>query len=150
MSSSQRRSEAQARPSLLAAVTAECVGTYVLVFFGTGAVAALTLNGIPGAAPDLLRIAFAFGLAVLVVIYGLGHVSGAHLNPAVTVALAVVRKFPFVAVPAYIGAQLAGAVLASLTVWALFGKPRARHRCSWAPRRRATGSRPARPCSRRS
>lgn len=66
-------------------------------------------------------VALAFGFAVLIAVYAFGHVSGAHINPTVTVALATVRKFTWRAVSAYMIAQLAGAILASLAIWALFG-----------------------------
>jgi MIP family channel proteins len=70
---------------------------------------------------DDTAISLAFALAVLVAVYVTGNVSGAHLNPAVTIALAAVRKFPWSAVPGYVIAQLAGAILAALTNWAFFG-----------------------------
>ena len=111
---------ARASSSLLSASLAELVGTFLLVFAGTGTVVAVVLAA-PEAPPNVTAIALAFGFAVLVVVYAFGHVSGAHINPAVTIALAVVRKFPWAAVPIYVGAQLAGAILASLAVWALFG-----------------------------
>lgn len=103
-----------------AAVLGEVVGTWLLIFIGTGTVVALT--GVAGRGdPDLLAIALAWGFAVLVVVYAFGHVSGAHVNPSVTIALAVTRKFPWTAVPAYLAAQFVGAVLGSLTVLAIFG-----------------------------
>jgi len=112
---SRRREDAgTARTGLAGALTGELVGTFILVFFGTGTVVATR-------GEDLVAIALAFGFAVLVVIYAVGHASGAHINPAVTVALAAIGKFPLRAVPLYVAAQLAGAVLASLAVLALFG-----------------------------
>lgn len=77
----------------------------------------------PDSPPDVAAISLAFGFAVVAVVYAFGHVSGAHINPAVTVGLAAARKFPLSAVPVYIAAQFVGAILASLTVWALFGAP---------------------------
>lgn len=68
-----------------------------------------------------IAVGLAFGFAVLIAVYAFGHVSGAHINPTVTVGLAVVRKFPWRAVPAYVLAQFAGAILASLALWLLFG-----------------------------
>jgi MIP family channel proteins len=103
-----------------AAVLGEIVGTWLLIFIGTGAVVALTQAAGEGE-PDLLAIALAWGFAVLVIVYAFGHVSGAHVNPAVTIALAVARKFPWSAVPFYLLAQLAGAILGSLTVLLIFG-----------------------------
>jgi MIP family channel proteins len=101
---------------------AELIGTYLLVLAGTSvAVAALLDQPIAGGTADSLAIALAFGLALVALVNALGHVSGAHLNPAVTVALAATGKFPLRYVPAYLAAQLLGAVLASLTVWLTYG-----------------------------
>lgn len=108
--------------TIVGAALAELVGTYMLVFFGTATVAGVLLAA-PDSPPDVTAISLAFGFAVLVVVYAFGHVSGAHVNPAVTLGLAAARKFPLSAVPAYIAAQFVGAILASLTVWALFGAP---------------------------
>jgi MIP family channel proteins len=103
---------------------AELIGTYFLVLAGT-AVAVAAILGLPiaGAEPDSLAVALAFGLALAALVNALGHVSGCHLNPAVTLALAATGAFPWRYVPAYLGAQLAGAVLASLTLWATYGDP---------------------------
>lgn len=114
---------------LAGAVVAEVIGTYIFVFFGTAAVVAVGTtalqSGIPEVGPalalfGLAAIGLAFGFAILVVVYAFGHVSGAHVNPAVTLALAATRKFPWTAVPAYVAAQFAGALLAALTVFAVF------------------------------
>jgi len=96
------------------ALAGELAGTYILVLFGTGTV--VSTKG-----EDLVAIALAFGFAVVAVIYAIGHASGAHINPAVTVALTVIGKFPARWAAPYMAAQAAGAVLASLTVLALFG-----------------------------
>jgi MIP family channel proteins len=116
----------EARPrfggTMLGAVTAEVIGTFVLVFVGAGTVVGVTLAA-PDAPANVTAIAVAFGLAVLVVVYAFGHVSGAHINPTVTIGLAAVRRFPWRAVPVYLVAQFVGAILAALTVWALFGDP---------------------------
>lgn len=108
---------------LAAAAVAEAVGTYILVFFGTGTVVAFLtpLGREPPLSLDALAVALAFGFAVVLAVYAFGHVSGTHINPAVTLALAAVRRFAWSAVPLYIAAQFAGAILASLTLWALFG-----------------------------
>ena len=96
---------------------AEVLGTFMLVFFGTGAVVTnTTTNG----AVTLLGIALAFGLIVMVVIYILGDVSGAHLNPAVTVGLLAARRVPVSTAVPYIICQIVGALLASLLMHVLF------------------------------
>lgn len=101
---------------------AELVGTFILVFTGIAvAVAALLERPTAGGAYDSLAVALAFGLALAAVVAAIGHVSGAHVNPAVTIALAATKKLPWKFVPAFILAQLAGAVLAALTTWAVFG-----------------------------
>lgn len=97
---------------------AEAVGTFGLVFAGTGAI---VVDAETGGAIGHLGIGLTFGLIVMVMIYATGHISGAHINPAVTLAFAATRHFPLRAVPVYIAAQLAGAVLASLSLRAMFG-----------------------------
>jgi MIP family channel proteins len=103
------------------ALAAEVLGTYLLVFIGTATVLA-TRSLTDGVALDATAVSLAFGFAVLVAVYSLGHISGAHINPSVTIALAVVRRFPWAAVPGYVIAQFAGAILAALTTWVLFGE----------------------------
>jgi glycerol uptake facilitator protein len=101
---------------------AEFIGTALLVLFGAGSVVAALLVG--GGAldyPALGMVALTFGLIIAIVIYAFGTTSGAHINPAVTVSLAVVRRFPWREVPAYVAAQLAGAVLGGLLIVAMFG-----------------------------
>jgi glycerol uptake facilitator protein len=103
---------------------AETLGTALLVLVGPGSVVAtLTLAGdsqpaVTGA--DLLGISFAFGLIITALVYGLGKVSGCHINPAVTFALAVTKRFPWREVPTYWGSQVVGAVLGALAIWAVF------------------------------
>ena len=110
--------------SLPQRAVAEVVGTALLVLVGPGSVVAtLVLAGgkepaIAGA--DLLGIAFAFGLVIVALVYALGKVSGCHINPAVTFALAATKRFPWREVPAYWGAQCVGAVLGALGIWAAF------------------------------
>jgi glycerol uptake facilitator protein len=110
--------------SLPQRVLAETLGTGLLVLVGPGSVVAtLTLAGdstpaITGA--DLLGISFAFGLIIAALVYALGKVSGCHINPAVTFALALTKRFPWREVPAYWGAQVVGAVLGALAIWAVF------------------------------
>lgn len=98
-------------------LVAEVFGTYALVFAGTGAI---VINEVTRGAITHPGIALTFGLIVLAMIYALGDVSGAHFNPAVTAAFAAAGRFPWREVPAYVGAQLAGALLASGTLRALF------------------------------
>jgi glycerol uptake facilitator protein len=103
---------------------AEVLGTALLVLVGPGSVVAtLVLAGdstpaITGA--DLLGISFAFGLIITALVYALGKVSGCHINPAVTFALAATKRFPWREVPTYWAAQVAGAVLGALGIWAVF------------------------------
>jgi glycerol uptake facilitator protein len=105
---------------------AETLGTALLVLVGPGSVVAtLALAGdstpaVTGA--DLLGISFAFGLIITVLVYALGKVSGCHINPAVTFALATSKRFPWREVPAYWGAQVLGAVLGALAIWAVFAQ----------------------------
>jgi aquaporin NIP len=96
---------------------AEMTGTFALVFAGTGAI---IIDGVSGGAITHPGIALTFGLIVAAMIYTFGDVSGAHLNPAVTTAFAVAGRFPWRDVPAYIGAQVAGAFIASLVLRGLF------------------------------
>ena len=97
---------------------AELVGAFGLVFAGTGAI---VINAESGGAIGHVGIGLTFGLIIMVMIYATGHISGAHFNPAVTVAFAAARHFPLPHVPVYIAAQLIGAVLASLLLRGMFG-----------------------------
>jgi glycerol uptake facilitator protein len=105
-------------------LAAETIGTALLVLVGPGSVVAtLILAGdskpaITGA--DLLGISFAFGLIIAALVYAIGKVSGCHINPAVTCALAVTKRFPWRDVPAYVGAQVVGAVIGAFAIWAVF------------------------------
>jgi len=114
---------------------AEFVGTWALVLVGPGAAAvtlllaegtqkATTFNigiGALGGLGDWLAIGLAFGFVIAAVIYSIGHISGAHINPAVTIALASTGRFPRSQVIQYVIAQLAGAALGSLTLLAMLG-----------------------------
>ena len=103
---------------------AEVLGTALLVLVGPGSVVAtLVLAGdtkpaISGA--DLLGISFAFGLIIAALVYALGKVSGCHINPAVTFALAATKRFPWREVPVYMGSQVVGAVVGAFAIWAVF------------------------------
>lgn len=108
--------------SLSRRALAELLGTTLLVFFGPGAVVAALAQG-EGVLDyaGLGIIALSFGLVVALVIYTLGTTSGAHINPAVTVSLAVTGRFRWAEVPAYLGAQVVGAVLGALLIVAVAG-----------------------------
>src|ERR1700755_1402407 len=92
---------------------AEVLGTALLVFIGVGSVpATLIVNGkAPFTMADLGMISLAFGTIVVATVYALGHIGGNHINPAVTLGLAVSGKFPWSQVPGYIAAQVVGAVV---------------------------------------
>jgi glycerol uptake facilitator protein len=104
-------------------LVAEFFGTAFLVFIGVGAVpATLIVNGdSPFTMADLGVISLAFGTVVVATVYALGHVGGNHINPAVTVGLAVTGKFPWAEVPAYIAAQVAGAIAGAGAILAVLG-----------------------------
>ena len=111
-------------PSIRQKLAAEFIGTAFLVFIGVGSVpATLIVNGnAPFTMADLGMISFAFALVVIAAVYALGHVSGCHINPAVTVGLASTGKFPWRQVPSYIAAQVAGAILGALAIITVLGK----------------------------
>jgi MIP family channel proteins len=118
---------------LVGAAIAELVGTFILVFGGTAvAVAAILARPTAGPAYDSLAVALAFGLALAAVVAAVGHVSGAHVNPAVTLGMAATGKFPWNYAPIYIAAQLVGAVLAALATWLTFGGAGARSEANLA------------------
>jgi MIP family channel proteins len=118
---------------ILGAAIAELVGTFILVFGGTAvAVGAILARPTAGGAYGSLAIALAFGLALVAVVAALGHVSGAHVNPAVTLGMAATGKFPWKYAPHYVVAQLVGAVLAALATWLTFGGAGARSEASLA------------------
>ncbi|KAK9049091.1 hypothetical protein SSX86_007135 [Deinandra increscens subsp. villosa] len=97
-------------------VFAEAVGTYFLIFVGCGTFVVNKKYGsitFPG-------MCVAWGLIIMVMVYAVGHISGAHLNPAVTITFAIFRQFPYTQVPSYIAAQLLGSIFASGTICLLF------------------------------
>lgn len=98
-------------------LAAEILGTFALVFAGTGAI---IINEVSGGVVTHVGIALTFGLIVLAMIYALGDVSGAHLNPAVTLGFFAARRFEGRWVAPYIVSQCAGALLASLTLRLMF------------------------------
>lgn len=103
--------------SLLRRAGAEAIGTYALVTAGCGAI----MVNAQTQALGHVGIALTFGLIILVMIAAIGHISGAHFNPAVTIAFAITRHFPWRDVLYYIGGQLVGAVLGAITLRLLIG-----------------------------
>src|SRR5256714_9375707 len=110
-------------PDLGRRLVAEAIGTALLVVFGAGAVvAALRLGNGKLDYAGLGIVAISFALVIAIVIYAFGSTSGAHINPAVTISLAVVRRFPWVETVPYIAAQLVGALGGGLLIVAIFGE----------------------------
>ena len=103
---------------MLRKYAAEFFGTFALVFAGTGAI---VINAVSSGAVSHVGIGLTFGLVVMAMIYAVGEVSGAHLNPAVTIGFCLARRFPPSAVLPYIISQSAGALFASLILRLLFG-----------------------------
>jgi len=105
---------------------AEALGTGFLVFIGAGSIPATLILGNAGKVPfsmaDLGMISFAFMLVIVGMVYALGHISGCHINPAVTVALAATGKFPWREVPGYVIAQVVGATAGALAIVGTLGK----------------------------
>src|SRR5271154_2984953 len=112
--------------------TAEFFGTFWLVFGGCGAAvfAAAYPSTINGVTLNIgfLGVAFAFGLTVLTMAFAIGHISGCHLNPAVSIGLVTAKRFPISELPAYIIAQVLGAIAASGTLYLI-----ASGKAGWAP-----------------
>jgi glycerol uptake facilitator protein len=102
---------------LLKKCLAECLGTYLLIIFGCGAVHASVLTG---AQSGLWQVAIVWGVAIMLAIYTVGAVSGAHINPAITMAFAAWGRFPWRSVFPYVLAQLMGAFVAAATLFLLF------------------------------
>jgi aquaporin NIP len=109
-----------ARPSLARRALAEALAAFVLVFAGCGAI---VLDHERGGSLGSVGVAAVFGLAIMTMIYATGHLSGAHINPAVTVAFTALRHFPARAAAVYIPAQLAGATAGALVLRAVWGTP---------------------------
>src|SRR3954454_16513678 len=103
---------------------AEALGTAFLVFIGVGSVpATLIVNGdAPFTMAELGMISLAFGTILVATVYALGHIGGNPINPAVTLGLAVSGKFPWAQVPAYLAAQVLGAILGAAAIIGVLGK----------------------------
>jgi len=96
---------------------AEAVGTLILILLGNGVVANVVLNRTKGQNAGWIVITTGWGLAVTMGIYSVGRISGAHLNPAVSIGLASIGAFPWNQVPGYVAAQMAGAIAGAALVW---------------------------------
>jgi glycerol uptake facilitator protein len=96
---------------------AELLGTMLLVILGDGVVANVVLNRTKGQNSGWIVITAGWAFAVTVAVYAVGTFSGAHLNPAVTIGLASIGKFPWTSVPTYVGGQMLGAFLGATIVW---------------------------------
>lgn len=101
----------------LAPEAAEAFATFALVLAGCGAIVANARSGAPGA----LGVALAFAFVIATMVYATGHLSGAHINPAITVAFAAIGHFPWRRVPTYVAAQFSGAIAAAGLLRAWFG-----------------------------
>lgn len=104
-------------PSLAVRCVAEVIGTFLLVFFGVGSVHTAVLHG---AQAGLWQIAVVWGVAIMVAVFTVGGISGAHLNPAVTIALAAWKRFSWSHVVPYVLAQFVGAFAAAAVLFVLF------------------------------
>ncbi|MBA0659378.1 hypothetical protein Goklo_011523 [Gossypium klotzschianum] len=102
-------------PSTMQKAVAELLGTYFLIFIGCGSALINDFEPL-----TIVDIAIVWGMVLMAAIYAVGHISGAHFNPAVTLALAAGQKFSWKLVPMYMVSQLLGSTLASLTLRALF------------------------------
>jgi len=117
---------AAAPPTTPQKLFAELLGTACLVYVGAGSAAATGViaagTRVPFSMAQLGMISFAFMLVIVGVVYAIGHISGGHINPAVTVSLAISGKFPWREVPGYIAAQVVGAVIGALGIFVTLGK----------------------------
>lgn len=105
-------------PNLARRVGAEMVGTFALVFAGCGAI---VIDELTGGAITHLGIGATFGLVIMVMVFATGHISGAHFNPAVTLAFASLGRFSWREAPSYIAGQVAAATAAAALLALLFG-----------------------------
>lgn len=98
----------------------ELIGTAILILLGNGVVANVVLHGTKGSGAGWIVIAWGWGMAVFVAVFTVAAFSGAHINPAVTVALAITGKFAWSGVPAYVLAQFLGAAIGAFLVWLVY------------------------------
>jgi glycerol uptake facilitator protein len=114
------------QPTLMERFAAEALGTFLLVFIGAGAASSVGLllhsTGQPTSMADLLLVALAHGLALFIIVMIVGKISGAHVNPAVTIGLASIGRFPWEEVIAYVVAQIIGAIVGAAAILIVFGK----------------------------
>ncbi|GAA4450728.1 MIP/aquaporin family protein [Novipirellula rosea] len=103
--------------SLFSCCVAEVIGTFLLILFGCGAVHVAVLTG---DLQGLWQVGIVWGISIMVSIYVVGPISGSHINPAITLGLATWRLFPWSRVAPYIVSQLAGAMIAAVTLYTLF------------------------------
>ncbi len=99
---------------------AELIGTAILILLGDGVVAGVLLNKSKSQNSGWIVITVGWGLAVTLAVYAVGRISGAHLNPAVTIGLASIGSFPWADVPMYILAQMIGAIIGATLVWLMY------------------------------
>src|SRR5580693_6229782 len=115
-----------APPTTPQKLAAEFLGTAFLVFVGAGSAAATGVlsaaHGVPFSMAQLGVISFAFMLVIVGAVYAIGHISGGHINPAVTLALAISGKFGWREVPGYIAAQVAGAIAGAAAIFLTLGR----------------------------
>src|ERR1043165_2596283 len=122
-----RANRMAAPPTTPQKLAAEFFGTAFLVYVGAGSAAATGViaagTKVPFSMAELGVISFAFMLVIVGAVYAIGHISGGHINPAVTVSFAVSGKFPWRDVPGYIAAQVAGAVAGAAAIYLTLGRP---------------------------
>lgn len=112
-----KRTMTNEAPSLRTCFIAELIGTFILIFFGCGSVHAAVAFG---AQAGLWQVAICWGIAIMLAIHCVGSISGSHINPAISIALATWGDFPWRRVLPYIAAQLTGAFLAAAVLYAMF------------------------------
>src|SRR6202035_2737751 len=115
-----------ATPTTPQKLLAEVIGTACLVYIGAGSAAATGViaagTKVPFSMAQLGMISFAFMFIIVGVVYAIGHISGGHINPAVTLSLAVTGKFPWREVPGYLAAQLVGAIAGAAAIFLTLGR----------------------------